>query len=201
MPIFNSQDRAQAWREAASAATPAAATPAPDADRAFRLHVLAAAAFQITASKLRLATDAYADALVETFDLLDATRLIDHDELRQTFEAIDDADGPATTRAFLAVLSRELMNAAVEPRADEEQLPHLLELSQLWRQAATADASTPSDDDAEVYLSVADVAAKYSVTRQAVYKWIHNGLLGARSRPGGSYQIPESALTRLNRPA
>jgi excisionase family DNA binding protein len=194
MPIFNSQDRAQAWHAAAAASE-------NDDDRDFKLHVLASAAFQITASKLRLATDAYADALVTTFDLLDATRLIDHNELRQTFEAIDDDDGPATARTFLAVLSRELMNAAVEPRADEEQIPDLLELGQLWRQAATADAATPSADDAEVYLSVADVAAKYSVTRQAVYKWIHNGLLGARSRPGGSYQIPESALTRLNRPA
>jgi hypothetical protein len=52
------------------------------------------------------------------------------------------------------------------------------------------------EDDGERYVSVAEVAGLYDVTPQAVYKWIHKGVLVASERPGGSYQIPVSALQR-----
>jgi predicted transcriptional regulator of viral defense system len=52
------------------------------------------------------------------------------------------------------------------------------------------------EDDGERYVSVAEVAELYDVTPQAVYKWIHTGVLAASERPGGSYQIAVSALQR-----
>lgn len=44
------------------------------------------------------------------------------------------------------------------------------------------------------YVTVAEVAAVYDVTPQAVYKWIHKGVIEAHTRPGGSYQVPVGAL-------
>ncbi len=68
-------------------------------------------------------------------------------------------------------------------------------MAECWREAATEDVTGSLGEDGEVYVTVAEVAAVYDVTPQAVYKWIHKGVVDAHTRPGGSYQIPIAALT------
>jgi len=67
------------------------------------------------------------------------------------------------------------------------------QLAERWRETAAEDVAGRLEDD-EVYVTVAEVAAVYDVTPQAVYKWIHRGVLDAHTRPGGSYQVPIGAL-------
>lgn len=154
--------------------------------------MLASAAFQMVGSELSLYSDDYASAFKESFDLLELTGLIGRDELRQAFEDIDEERG--TARAFAAGLARHLREASAVKRLDDELRDRAFSLAERWRQAAAADVDGEVGDDNEMYVTVAEVAAVYDVTPQAVYKWIHKGVIEARERPGGSYRIPISAL-------
>lgn len=188
MLILSPEERAQAWHEAVSA-------EAPECE--YKRHMLASAAFQMLGSELSLYSDDYASAFKESFDLLDASGLMGRDELRQAFEEIDEERG--TARGFAAALERHLRETSAVERLAPEVRGHAFVLSERWRQAAGEDIVGAVEDDGEVYVSVAEVAAAYDVTPQAVYKWIHKGAIEARSRPGGSYQIPVSALSRDER--
>jgi hypothetical protein len=188
MLILSPEERAQAWHEAVTAEA---------AVRDFKRHMLASAVFQLIGSELGLYSDEYAAACKVSFDLLDVSGLIGRDELRQAFEDIDEQRG--TARAFASSLARQLREAAAIERLAPEAREQAFELSEQWRRAAAEEIAGTVDEDGEAYLSVAEVAAAYDVTPQAVYKWIHKGAIDARSRPGGSYQIPVSALARDER--
>ncbi|MDQ1596999.1 MAG: hypothetical protein QOI70_423 [Microbacteriaceae bacterium] len=188
MLILSPEERAQAWHEAVSADV---------SEREYKRHMLASAAFQMVGSELSLYSDDYASAFKESFDLLDASGLIGRDELRHAFEEIDEQRG--TARAFAAALARHLRETAAVEHLTAERRELAFELSERWRAAAGGEIAGSVDDDGEEYVSVAEVAAAYDVTPQAVYKWIHKGAIEARTRPGGSYQIPVSALTRDER--
>ena len=155
------------------------------------------AAFQMVGSELSLYSDDYAAAFKDTFDLLELSGLIGRDELREAFEEIDEDVG--TARAFAAALGRQLRATAAIERLDATARDRAAALAELWREAAAEDVTGRVDDDGEVYVTVAEVAAAYDVTPQAVYKWIHRGVIDAHARPGGSYRIPISALTRDER--
>lgn len=185
MLILSPQERAQAWHDAVSAL--------PD-ERDYKRRMLASVAFQMVGSELGLYSDDYATASRDSFDLLEKSGLIGRDELRQSFEEIDEERG--TTRAFAAALGRHLREASTVKRLGREERESARTLAELWRAAAAADVEGEVDDDNEVYVTVAEVAAVYDVTPQAVYKWIHKGVIKARERPGGSYRIPTSALER-----
>jgi excisionase family DNA binding protein len=51
------------------------------------------------------------------------------------------------------------------------------------------------------YVSVGDVAARYGVTTQAVYKWLRDERIEATRGPGGSWRIPAAQFERDTRPA
>jgi hypothetical protein len=188
MLILSPEERAQAWHEAVAAEA---------SEREFKRHMLATAAFQMIGSELSLYSDDYASACKDSFDLLDVSGLIGRDELRHAFEEIDEQRG--TARAFAAALGRQLREAAAIERLTADVRERAFELSEQWRRVAGDAIAGSVEDDGEAYLSVAEVAAAYDVTPQAVYKWIHKGAIDARSRPGGSYQIPVSALSRDER--
>ncbi len=185
MLILSPEERAQAWHDAVSAA--------PD-ERDYKRRILASVAFQMVGSELSLYSDDYAAASRDSFDLLEQTGLIGRDELRQAFEDIDEGRG--TTRAFAAALARHLREASTVKRLGRAERESARMLAELWRAAAVADVEGEVDDDNDTYVTVAEVAAVYDVTPQAVYKWIHKGVIEARERPGGSYRIPISALER-----
>lgn len=183
MLILSPEERAQAWREAVVAEAD---------DREYKRHMLAMAAFQMIGSELSLYSDGYATALKESFDLLELSGLIGRDELREAFEEVDEQAG--TARAFVAALGRQLRETAAFQRLDDDVRDRAAQLAERWRQTAAADVTGRVEDDDEIYVTVAEVAAVYDVTPQAVYKWIHRGVLDAHTRPGGSYQVPIEAL-------
>lgn len=184
MQILSPEERAQAWHDAVSA---------PDGEREYRRHMLASAAFALVGSELGLYSDEYAVALRDSFDLLELSGLIGRDELREAFEEIDEQSGAA--RAFAAALGRQLRATAMTARLADDARERATELAERWREVAAERVVGAAEDDGGVYVTVAEVAAVYDVTPQAVYKWIHRGVIEAHSRPGGSYQIPIAALT------
>jgi excisionase family DNA binding protein len=184
MLILSPEERAQAWHDAVSA---------PAAEREYKRHMLASAAFQMVGSELGLYSDDYASAFKDSFDLLELSGLIGRDELRAAFEEIDEQSG--TARAFASALGRHLRETAGALRLPDAARDRAVELAERWREAAAEDVAGTVGDDGAVYVTVAEVAAVYDVTPQAVYKWIHKGVIDAHTRPGGSYQIPITALT------
>jgi excisionase family DNA binding protein len=183
MLILSPEERAQAWHDAVSAAA---------SDREYKRHMLASAAFQMVGSELGLYSDDFATAFKDSFDLLELSSLIGRDELREAFEEIDEQAG--TARAFAAALGRQLRETAATARLSDSARDRAAELAERWREAAAESVTGAIEDDGEIYVTVAEVAAVYDVTPQAVYKWIHKGVIDAHTRPGGSYQIPIAAL-------
>lgn len=184
MLILSPEERAQAWHEAVSAEA---------SEREYKRHMLASAAFQMVGSELSLYSDDYAAAFRDSFDLLELSGLIGRDELREAFEEIDEQAGMA--RAFAGALGRQLRATAAIDRLSAEDRDRAAELAERWREAAAEEVSGIVEENGEVYVTVAEVAAVYDVTPQAVYKWIHKGIVEAHPRPGGgSYQIPVAAL-------
>lgn len=183
MLILSPEERAHAWHDAVSAEA---------SEREYKRHMLALSAFQMLGSELSLYSDEYATALRDSFDLLDRSGLIGRDELREAFEEIDEEQG--TARAFAAALGRQLRESAAIPRLSDEERDRAAQLAEQWREAAAETVTGTVEDDGKSYVTVAEVAALYDVTPQAVYKWIHKRAIVAHTRPGGSYQIPVAAL-------
>lgn len=183
MLILSPEERAHAWHDAVSARA---------TEREYKRHVLALSAFQMLGSEMSLYSDEYASALKDSFDLLDRSGLIGRDELREAFEEIDEEQG--TARVFAAALGRHLRESAAITRLSDEERDRAGQLAEQWREAAADAVGGAVADDGESYVTVAEVAALYDVTPQAVYKWIHKGVIDAHTRPGGSYQVPVSAL-------
>ncbi|MGI8439574.1 MAG: hypothetical protein ACR2NV_05130, partial [Thermoleophilaceae bacterium] len=67
MLILSPEERVQAWHDAVSAEA---------ADREYKRHMLASAAFQMVGSELSLYSDDYAAAFRDSFDLLELSGLI-----------------------------------------------------------------------------------------------------------------------------
>lgn len=168
------------------------AVSAEPSEREYKRHMLASAAFPVLASALCLYSDKLAAALKDSVDLLDRSGLIDRVELREAFEEIGEEAG--TARAFAAALGRQLRESAAIARLTGEERDRAAELAEWWRSVAAEPIVRAVEDDGRSYVTVADVAALYDVTPQAVYKWIHPGLFDAHARPGGSYRIPVDAL-------
>jgi hypothetical protein len=184
MLILSPEERAQAWHDAVSAEA---------ADREYKRHMLASAVFQLLGSELSLYSDEYATVLKDSFDLLELSGLIGRDELREAFEEIDEQTGSA--RAFAGALGRHLRETSTITRLSDSERDRAAELAEQWRTTAATEISGVPDVDGDTYVTVAEVAAVYDVTPQAVYKWIHKGVIDAHTRPGGSYQVPIAALT------
>ncbi|MDQ3632727.1 MAG: helix-turn-helix domain-containing protein [Actinomycetota bacterium] len=185
MLILSPEELERAWRDAVSAGGP---------EREYKRHVLASVALQAVGAELGLHGPDNGVAFKESFDLLELSGLIGRDELRQALTEIDDQSG--TARAFVASLGRLSRETAAMGWLPEAARDRAAGLAERWRVVAAQGLSgTDHARDGEVYVTVAEVAAVYDVTPQAVYKWIHKGAIEAHTRPGGSYQIPISALT------
>lgn len=167
------EDRVVLWKDAVDS----------DADvRSVRLRVLAREAQEGVAAPLNLYSQ---DALFEeTFELLGATGLFGRDTLRIAFEEVDQSDeGPARLIEVLA----DLLDEGVEdPHLQLEQRERSAQLAEDWRELL---AVVPMPAMAD-HWTVAEVAAHFGVTPQAVYRWIDKDRIAWRRRPGGSYLIP-----------
>ncbi len=181
MLALSPADRAALWHETI--------TSAPD-DRAPMLRVLAKEIQELLAPDLDLYSD-WDEALEATLRTLDASGLIGRDVLRHEFEGVgteDEADGTSAAEFALTIAGALDESAAVD-HMDLQTRELALELASMWRDAATSDAVSKTLPDT---LSVADVAAHFGVTPQAVYKWCEAGKIEFARTPGGSYRIPSA---------
>ncbi len=169
------EDRVVLWKDAVDSGADV---------RSVRLRVLAREAQEAVAGALNLYSH---DALFEeTFELLGATGLVGRDVLRIAFEEVDQSDeGPARLIEVLA----DLLDEGVEDtHLQPEQRERSAQLADEWRELL---AVSPMPAVAD-HWTVAEVAAHFAVTPQAVYRWIDKDRIDWRRRPGGSYLIPSA---------
>jgi excisionase family DNA binding protein len=122
------------------------------------------------------------DEFVESILLLDqCDRLLDED-LLSAYQGIG-IEEEAAPRFFASLIAR-LGELAADEHADPSQRSRAAQLELRWREAIA------DKEEGGEMLSVAEVAARFGVRPQAVYKWIHAAKIKYEERPGGSYRIP-----------
>jgi len=179
MSILSPTDRAVLWRTAI--------TSGPE-ERPSLLRVLAAEILASVGRRLDL-YGGYEDQVIETVEILDQAGLLGRDDLREAFEEADEDDDYAET--FTALLIGHLSAAADIERLSVEVRVRAMRLASAW-QLHIADRM-PGERQ---WLTAAQVAAKYGVTPQAVYKWISAGRVRAEQTPGGSWRLPADQFAR-----
>jgi excisionase family DNA binding protein len=184
MDILSPEDRVVLWRSAI------------DADGTKREALLHAIAKEIFGSlgALNLYAEEYAQLTVETIATLDATGLFASDSLRLGLEGLHEADGGPDL--LIAELAGLLRSAAADESLAVERRLRAIEMAAQWREhVLTRTRPEPS------YLSVGDVAARFGVTTQAVYKWLAKERIEATRGPGGSWRIPAAQFEMDKHPA
>lgn len=111
---------------------------------------------------------------------------------RVAYDGSGLTDGAALLVAELSALLRE---ASGLDALSAERRVRAVQMAGEWvehleRQPATAG-----------FLTVADVAARYGVSTQAVYKWLKDERIEAKRTPGGSWLIPGAQFESDERPA
>jgi excisionase family DNA binding protein len=179
MSILSPTDRAVLWRTVVTSGSE---------DRGSLLRVLSREVLDSVGRRLDL-YEGHEDEVIETIELLDTSGLIGRDDLREAFEEADEDDEHA--QAFAAILAGHLGEAADLERLGVEARVRAARLAALW-QGHVLDRPRL---DAE-WLSASQVAARYGVTPQAVYKWIKSGRVQAEQTPGGSWRLPAEQFHR-----
>jgi excisionase family DNA binding protein len=182
--LMTPDERAIAWADVAGSPSDIAAS---------RTTMLAVTTHELVGPAADLYAIDYRDWFIESFQLLAEERALTSESLRAAFVSVEDGDRDSSI-AFLHALSRELARCAAQIEDDDRQ-DRLLDLSDRWRRSAV-DAITGEQSDSGMLLSVAEVAARFDVSPQAVYKWIHRGVIEHEQRPGGSYRIPTAQFDR-----
>lgn len=172
MSILSPTDRAVLWRMTVTSGSE---------ERSSRLRILASEVLESAGRRLDLYGDHH-EEVVETVEILDASGLLGRDALREAFEDADEDDDRAQT--FAALLASHLDAAAEIERLGVDVRLRALRLAGVWRGHVRERASEKTE-----WLSAAQVAARYGVTPQAVYKWIDAGRVSAERTPGGSWRL------------
>jgi excisionase family DNA binding protein len=172
MEILSPEDRVILWR---------LAVDSEGQQRTTLLHVLSRELLDAL-SDLDLYGD-YERFVVDSMQMLDDAGLLSRDSVRLAFEHLHERkDGAEALAGELSALLRE---AAAVTHLDVERRVQAIDLSSAWREHLL----TRSRREAE-YLTVADIAGMFSVSTQAVYKWLDRGRIVGERRPGGSWRIP-----------
>src|SRR5215204_4048445 len=179
MSILSPTDRAVLWRTVVTSGSE---------DRGSLLRVLAREVLDSVGRRLDM-YGGHEEEVVETMALLDASGLLGRDDLREAFEEADEDDDHA--QGFAAVLARHLAEAADIDRlgADARVLAARLSAT---RQGHVLDRARPDTG----WSTATQVAARYGVTPQAVYKWIRASRVTAEQTPGGSWRQPADQFGR-----
>jgi len=179
MSILSPTDRAVLWRMTVTSGRE---------ERASRLKILTAEILESAGRRLGL-YNGFDDEVIETVEILDASGLLGRDDLREAFEDADEDDDRA--QIFAALLASHLDAAADVERLGVDARVRALRLAGAWRGHVGDRARVEPE-----WLSVAQVAARYSVTPQAVYKWIDVGRVSAERTPGGSWRLAADQFER-----
>jgi excisionase family DNA binding protein len=179
MSILSPTDRAVLWRTVVTSGSE---------DRGSLLRVLAREVLDSVGRRLDM-YDGHEDEVVDTVALLDSSGLLGRDDLREAFEEADEDDDHA--QAFAALLAGHLAETADIERLGADARVLAARLSATW-QGHVLDRTQPDTR----WLTAAQVAARYGVTPQAVYKWIRAGRVTAEQTPGGSWRLPAGQFAR-----
>lgn len=182
MSLLSSTDRAVLWRTVVKSG--------PN-EHPSLLKVLALEILDSMGRRLHL-PNGHIDEVTETVELLDASGLLGDDDVREAFEASDEDDERA--QAFAALLARRLNELADDGRLATPARVKALRLAAVW-QGQVLDRAR----DRPQWLTAPQVAARYGVTPQAVYKWIRAGRVHAEQTPGGSWRLPADQFDRPGR--
>jgi excisionase family DNA binding protein len=120
---------------------------------------------------------------VDSLQTLDDAGLFARDSVRRCLELLHEPDGGVDLLA--AEVAGLLRVAAGVEHLDVDRRVRAVEMAAEWREHVLGRQVTD-----ERLLSVGDVAARFGVTTQAVYKWLKNGRIEATRSPGGSWRIP-----------
>lgn len=179
MSILSPTDRAVLWRTVVTSGSE---------DRGSLLRVLAREVLDSVGRRLDM-YGGHEDEVVETVALLDSAGLLGRDDLREAFEDADEDDDHA--QAFAALLAGHLAETADIERLGADARVLAARLSATWQGHVLDRARSDKG-----WLTAAQVAARYGVTPQAVYKWIRAGRVTAEQTPGGSWRLPADQFAR-----
>jgi excisionase family DNA binding protein len=184
MEILSPEDRVVLWRAAI------------DAEGTRRQTLVRAIAKEIFESlgALDMYADQYAQLTVESLSTLDDAGLFASDSLRRCLEALHEPGGGVELLA--AEIAGLLRDAAGVERLGVQRRIRAVEMASQWREHLLL--REPAEPG---YLSVADVAARYGVSTQAVYKWLAKQRIDGTRGPGGSWRIPAAQFQADTRPA
>jgi len=184
MEILSPEDRVVLWRAAI------------DAEGARRETLLRAIAKEIFESlgALDMYADRYAQLTIESLSTLDHAGLFASDSLRRCLEALHEPGGGV--ELFAAEVAGLLRDAASVEHLGVQRRIRAVEMAAQWREHLLF--REPAEPG---YLSVADVAARYGVSTQAVYKWLAKQRIEGTRGPGGSWRIPAAQFRSDTRPA
>jgi excisionase family DNA binding protein len=184
MEILSPEDRVVLWRAAI------------DAEGQQRVALLHAIGKEIVDSlgDLDLYDDAYARLALETLQTLDDAGLFARDSMRRCLEELHEPQGGVDLLA--AEMGGLLRDAAGVEHLGADRRVRAMEMASEWREHVLG-RQRPEPQ----YVSVGDVAARFGVTTQAVYKWLRDERIEATRGPGGSWRIPAAQFERHGRPA
>jgi excisionase family DNA binding protein len=184
MEILSPEDRVVLWRSTVDA---------EGSQREALLHVIAKEVVE-SLGALELYADSYAKLTLDSLQILDDTGLFARDSVRRCLEALHEPEGGVDLLAGeFAGLLREA--AGVEHLGADRRVC-AVEMASEWREHVLG-RQRPEPQ----YVSVGDVAARFGVTTQAVYKWLKDDRIEATRGPGGSWRIPAAQFDRDTRPA
>lgn len=183
MSILSPADRAVLWRIVLSS----------DGDERASLRRVLATEILGTIGRRFDLDGGLEEAVIETLRLLDVSGLLGRDDLREAFEEADGDEDRA--QAFAAVLAVHLGHVADIERLGVEARMQAVRLAGAWQSHVLDRSQGPPE-----WLTAPQVAARYGVTPQAVYKWIKAGRVSAEQTPGGSWRLPVGQFERAGRP-
>ncbi len=178
MSILSPTDRVILWRTVLTSGAE---------ERESLLRVLAQEILDSVGRRLDLYAG-HEDELIETVALLDASGLLGRDDLREAFEEADEDDDRAQT--FAALLAAYLAHAADIDRLGVDARVKAVRLAAVWQ------SHMLERPRGATWFTAPEVAARYGVTPQAVYKWIKAGRVSAEQTPGGSWRLPAEQFQR-----
>ena len=179
MSILSPADRAVLWRTVVTSGSEG---------RGSLLRVLAREVLDSVGRRLDMHSG-HEDEVIETIALLDASGLLGRDDLREAFEEADEDDEHA--HEFAALIAMHLGEVADMERLGAETRVRAARSEATWQHHVF---ERPRPDMA--WLTAPQVAARYGVTPQAVYKWIKAGRVQAEQTPGGSWRLPADQFDR-----
>lgn len=184
MEIMSPEDRVILWRSTVDA---------EGRQREALLHAIATDIVD-SLSSLNLYGDDYADLVVESLAILDDAQVFASDEMRLSLETLHEPAGGADHLA--ATISGLLRDASGVEHIGADRRVRAIDLASAWREHVLDRTRAEPE-----YISVGDVAVRYGVTTQAVYKWLKDERIDATRGPGGSWRIPRAQFERETKPA